>query len=151
MFPRRVSGETVTRAPAAQFRARWNVLAVCGAVGFGLSLAVHLLTFAGIAAQESVPATWALQGGALLLFFVAVWRLNARRSPTTGGIPAWAWIAIALLVVYAFVNFFATPGLPPAVAPVGVRDPLPALRLMRVFSGHWLVFYAFPTACFLYR
>jgi len=34
MFPRRVSGETATRAPAAQFRARLNVLAVCAAIVF---------------------------------------------------------------------------------------------------------------------
>ena len=121
-------------------RADWNGLAVCAAIGFGLSLAVHLLTFVGIAAQESFPLTWALQFGALPLFFLAVWRLNSRRRSGAGGIPAWGWIGLAILCIYAFVNFFTTPVAAPA-----------AIRTMRLFSGHWLVFYAFPTMCFLYR
>ncbi len=127
-------------APARIPRADWNLLAVCGAIGFGLSLAVHLLTFVGIAAQESIPATWVLQAGVFPLFFIAVWRLNARRGSDAGGVPAWGWIGLALLCIYAFVNFFVTPGMAPA-----------AIRIMRMFSGHWLVFYAFPTVCFLYR
>lgn len=132
-------------------RADWNALAACGAIGFGLSLAVHLLTFAGIAAQAAVPATWLLQAGVFPLFFIAVWRLNSRRRPDAGGVPAWAWIGLALLCLYAFVNFFVTPGMAPASAPAGAQDSQSAIRIMRMFSGHWLVFYAFPTLCFLYR
>jgi hypothetical protein len=143
--------------PNSAQKANWNWLAIFGVSGLCLSLVVHLLTFIGVAAQESVPATWILQLGIFPLGFTLIWRMRKWRDPnrkinlSSRGegltdllkyFPTWIRFSGALLFVYVIINFLVT------VPSVG--SPVAAVQGMRAFSGGWLILYAIPTVFFLY-
>jgi hypothetical protein len=145
---------------------QWNFFAVWCCLGFALSAIVHALSYFGIAAQEIVPAVWALHVGIFPPFFVAVWRLRHWRtrqgrwsyrtqwSALRPYVPRWAYPIGIVLAVYKFVNFFlATSHLPQRgrpVSPVSVSAHDIAIYTIRAFSGHWLIFYFLPALFFLY-
>jgi membrane protease YdiL (CAAX protease family) len=137
-------------------------VALFGVAGFLLSLAVHALTFVGVAAQEYSGAVWALHIGVFPLFFPFVWQMRrwqeGRRlhwRQLLRYLPRWALVAAPALFVYTGVNFMlAMSHLPErsesSVAAGHVETHEERLYTVRAFSGHWLVFYALPTLFFLF-
>jgi hypothetical protein len=139
-------------------------LAIYGIVGFTLSLLVHLLSYAGVAAQEHVPLTMLLHVAIFPLFLVFIlrvkrwetgswWNRGLRWRAMLPYLPVWARVAVPLLFVYATINFFTSMSrLPPHGAGGGPAPPSyeAAVYDARLFSGHWLVFYAVPTLFFLF-
>ncbi len=118
-----------------------------GIAGFVASLVVHVATLAGVVVSE---AAFVLHLGVFVTFFPVVLGLVglAKRNgvdPRDRGaqlalqlgvlraLPVWQKVAVGLIFVYAFVNFFLTfgNGLDPGTPP------------LRGFSGHWLAFYFF--------
>jgi hypothetical protein len=105
--------------------------------GFFASAAVHGAALLGVAAPSYV---FALHVGVFLVFFPAV--LLQRRLLVSGdrrrvwsellrGCPGWIAALVPLLFVYTFFNF--------------ARDAAPqhedAVKTIRIFSGHWMLFY----------
>ena len=143
-------------------RPQWRPLAVFGVAGFVLSLAVHGLTYVGVAAQEFSGAVWALHVGVFPLFFPFVWQLRrwqqGRRllwRQLLRFMPRWALVAAPVLFVYAGLNFLlAMSHLPERTenaiggSTMGTREE--RLYTARAFSGHWLVFYGLPSLFFLF-
>lgn len=145
------------------FRPRFQptALGVLGLLGFAASLAVHVLSYAGIAAAEHVPAVWALHVGIFPLFFALVLRMRHwsgtsrqwdwwKQPPMRELLryfPAWVKTLVPVLFFYVFVNFFlATAGAMAVEA--GGRQTLAPVDSARAFSGHWLIFYLLPALFF---
>jgi hypothetical protein len=117
------------------------------AVGFVLSLIVHLAGLAGIAPPGG-GLVWGLHAGAIVVSLPVV--LVATRiagglnhkdawKVMLSGCPNWMRQAFFVLFAYAILNFLwfavTTSGQP---KPKGVAPP----SVIRGFSGHWMVFYA---------
>lgn len=139
---------------------RVRILVVYGLLGFALSLAVHVLSYAGIAAQEYVPTVWALHAGVFPLFFAFVFGWNRFQGSRDAGwgellayVPPWVRVALPVLFVYVLVNFFYTVSQLPSAEELRSTPQMiqrEELYDARGFSGHWLLFYALPTLFFLY-
>lgn len=119
-----------------------------GLVGFALSLAVHLATFTNLGVPDAAVA---LHLGVFVAFVPVVFALKnwvearggdfsewrsqwAAFKAVFAGIPRWQALGLVGLFVYTLVNFnleFARL--------VSGRD---AGFSYRLFSGHWMVFYA---------
>ncbi|HEU4560979.1 MAG TPA: hypothetical protein VFS20_24215 [Longimicrobium sp.] len=131
-----------------------------GVLGFALSLAVHVLSYAGIAAQEYVPAVWALHAAVFPLFFAFVFGWNRFQGHREAGwdellryVPRWVRIAFPVLFVYVLINFFYVTWQLPSAGELRTTTLLIQREEMydaRGFSGHWLLFYALPALFFLY-
>lgn len=148
---------------------------VLAALGFFAALGVHVAALLGLPVQDQLPHVWALHVGIFVVFLPAVLYLkknSASNDPLAlfRGMPAWVVVAILALFLYAFINFFvslsATGG-----ATSDIRDGQYVLQNkgrvlreiteaeyiagraaeVRLFSGHWLLFYALPAAVFLLR
>src|SRR4051812_26489515 len=96
---------------------RWNIrpfaFLCLAAGGFVLSLAVHLLAFAGIHFPGEDFAML-LHGGVFVVWFPAIITLRQSAPAVPRGdlwkliakAPLWMRIAVGVLMVYAMVNFF---------------------------------------------
>ena len=116
------------------------------AVGFLLSLAVHVVSIAGIALPNRAPV-FALHVGVFVVWVpvvIATIRIprgsNRRESfeNALSGAPAWMSHGLQLLFLYALLNF-ALFALNAPEHPARASTPP---SLVRGFSGHWLLFYA---------
>src|SRR5262245_11781137 len=121
-------------------------LALVSAVGFALSLLVHLGAWVGVAPPK---AAWGLHIGIFVVWVPTVLvsqqltRHFTRRElwkAALRGAPAWTAIALKCLMVYAIANFVLfmfqdTQG----------QESNDALQA-RGFSGHWLMFYGAAAA-----
>ena len=115
-----------------------------GVVGFALSLAVHVAALTG---HPPPGAAVALHVGVFVAFVPVIFALKCWveergydfRGQWAGprellrGIPGWQKLGLAVLFVYATVNFLVG-----FAAVVGAPDSGFSFRL---FSGHWLLFY----------
>lgn len=145
------------------------------AIGFAASVVVHALALLGKPLQDALPAIWGLHVGIFLVFFPAVFEL--RRTSAKGdpfalmrGVPTWAAALVAVLLLYALVNFFASFTGAVAGSPE-IRDGQYVLinkgkfirhltaeeyvqgraNTLRGFSGHWMLFYAVSAVVLLLR
>ncbi len=118
-------------------------------VGLAASLAVHLVTFTAYAPPR---AALALHLGVFattlpVLFAAKAWaEERARDLGTIAGrwsiatalvrpVPTWQKVAFVVLAVYVSINF--------AVSLARLADGPGAGLELRLFSGHWMLFYAF--------
>jgi hypothetical protein len=122
-------------------------LAILAALGFAISLFVHLAAWAGIAPPK---AAWALHIGIFVVWLPTV--LVSQRltrdfkqrefwTAALRGAPPWASTALKLLMGYAIANFvlfmFQT-----SESGSKLNEAIQA----RGFSGHWLIFYGAAAA-----
>jgi hypothetical protein len=133
--------------------------------GLGASVLVHSLTFIGISAAEYVPWVWVLHLG----IFIAIIPLVGKRD-LLAGVPPWASTAVAIVSVYAIVNFFLFILLVRGGGPEIVNGKYvlashgSVIRelsereyhwqqayVLRGFSGHWMMFYLPPALYWWYR
>ena len=162
-----MSSDAAPPAPIVP-RVRGTVLAGFCLAGLALSLAVHLLSYVGVAAQTVVPAVWVLHVAIFPPFLVLLLRMMRWRGPRDGPFssrpfqwrallpffPRWVAPLVVVLFVYVFVNFFwAGAHLPgrgtaPTIGDGSAHEI--AVYTMRAFSGHWLVFYLVCALFFLY-
>jgi hypothetical protein len=117
------------------------------AVGFGLSVVVHLMALFGRPSPLG-GMWWVLHVGMFVVFIPALlvqqrltkgFKPKERWDAALRGCPAWVPRALQALAVYALVNFirfaWAVQGKPQAGG-----EPPP--EVMWGFSGHWMLFYA---------
>ncbi len=118
-------------------------------LGFAISLVVHGASWFGVALADET-AFFVLHAGAIILWFPAVfcstqlakganrhefWKVALR------GCPGWLKLLTGLFFAYAIVNFFLGMALqgPFGEADGGGRGPVAGT--IRIFSGHWMVFF----------
>jgi hypothetical protein len=141
--------------------------------GFILSLVVHVSAMLGVDVTSRFPGVWLLQVGIFVVLLPLVFALgrDLGAKPTfkqiAASVPRWAIALGALILVYAFVNFFlfmvdsegGSPGMEDrkfVLLNHGtlVRERTAAefvrfqANIVRGFSGHWLVFFYLPAAYF---
>jgi hypothetical protein len=127
------------------------------ALGFAISLGVHLLALSG-RLPPGGKAVYAMHFGLFVVWIPAVlvaMRLSqGQRSRLSwdqilDGCPAWMRYAAMGLFGYAFLNFFLAFGIPAQNNFGGELTP----EVLRGFSGHWMLFYglAFATLLSAYR
>jgi len=150
------------------------IVSMLAFLGFFLSLAAHLSTFSSLNLIQDFPAVWALHIGAIALFLPVAYSQRRELGKKRGGnqafkqlighMPMWARPLLAVFAVYAFINFFI--GMNATVShdknniseekePVTTKikaDGGNYERLqLRMFSGHWMIFYLIPACYFLSR
>ncbi|HEY4968851.1 MAG TPA: hypothetical protein VII35_03035 [Steroidobacteraceae bacterium] len=118
-------------------------------LGFGLSVAAHVLALTGIVPPLPQPMfVFALHAGIFIVFVPAVLisRQRAQGGARTNlndiarGSPLWIGALLLLLFAYAVVNFvlvFSLDNAPRGTALTGNEF----LKTLRGFSGHWMLFY----------
>jgi hypothetical protein len=146
--------------------------------GLALAVLVHVGALLGINGAERHPWVWGLHMGIFLVFIPAVYTSKAgfKRNgrPTFSelreGVPDWLVALGAVLILYAIANFFlsaaVTEGGQPAMRAGKfvllnhgkfVREitagEYAALNTnaLRLFSGHWMIFYFMSFAMLKYR
>jgi hypothetical protein len=144
-------------------------------LGFVAAFGVHVAALLGLPIQDRVPQVWALHVGIFVVFIPAVFYLKkdtAANDPLAlfRGTPPWTVVALLALFLYAFINFFVSLSATGGATP-DIRDGQYVLHRkgqvvrqlseaeysagraaeVRLFSGHWLLFYAMPAAVFLVR
>lgn len=145
-------------------------------LGFVLSLGVHGSSLFGVDVQNQLPAVWLLHLGIFVVFIPMVLQLRSSKHKSDAavvfrGLPVWAGATIALLAVYALLNFFVALGPSMAEGSPKIQDGKFVLEkkgkvmrqiseteyhsrqasVVRGFSGHWLIFYFVPFANFSLR
>jgi hypothetical protein len=151
------------------------IFGTLAALGFTAALGVHIAALLGIPIQDLVPQVWALHVGIFVVFIPTI--IHLRRTTEESdplamfrGMPVATVVTLAVLFVYAFLNFFISlPATGGATADIRdgqyilhrkgtvvremSRTEYDAARAaqLRGFSGHWLVFYGLPAAVFLFR
>jgi hypothetical protein len=151
-----------------------HFMASIAAMGLALSLAVHTASLFGVDVMSLVPFVWALHVGVFIVFAPAVLlarkRFGARPvlAELRQAFPGWVKVLAGVFFAYAVINFyvsFSSMAGTPAVK-VGqyvlenhgriVRALSSAeytslrARVIRGFSGHWMVFYFFGFAYFAF-
>jgi hypothetical protein len=129
--------------------------ALLAALGLALSIACHAAALAG-AAIPGGDAVWALHAGIFVVWLPAV--VLAKRMARHGrradfwklalsGCPAWARYALYGLFGYALLNFIH--GMSTHASDRHGADAMDFEAQVRLFSGHWMVFYgaALATLC----
>jgi hypothetical protein len=127
--------------------ALFPALMILTACGFVVSLAVHVSAIAGIALVRN-PGFFGLHVASILLFIPAAKAANRqRRSQSLDVIvkswPEWLRIPVYLFFYYAIFNFalgfilllLQQPGYS------GIENGGPSARVIRLFSGHWMIFF----------
>jgi len=151
-----------------QLRARasltgWGAYA---AVLLLVSAVVHAGTYLGYTLTPNTPLFFALHVG-IFPVFIALVRQSRDWQPERSGpfglrypqldwrewrpfLPRWAPRVVAILWAYAIANFlFASIHLP-SHASTALLTQVQTMYLARMFSGHWMVFYALPLLFFTY-
>ena len=123
-----------------------------------ISAVAHALALTGRMLFTGVAMMVTLHAGAILLgFATAIFARRASRDEPlrrrvqyvlSAGGPGWLGALISLLFVYALVNFFwvMTSGALPHGHTGQNQLSAPGIRL---FSGHWMLFYGLEFAVFL--
>ena len=151
-----------------------SLFGALAAFGFALSAAVHAAALFGVPVQDVIPFVLSLHVGIFIVLIPAIFAM--RRATDKGdpfallrGMPRWTVGIFALLFVYAFTNFFAFTGA--SAGSPEIRDGQYVLmrkgkvirtitaqeyvqgraNTLRVFSGHWMFFYAVSAAVLLVR
>jgi hypothetical protein len=117
---------------------------VLGVLGFGCSVAVHVLSWLGVGLPQWLMG---LHVGIFVVFFPAIlvarpltvdfkqkdfWKAALR------GAPPWVSTYGKVLVAYVFLHFFAS---------MAVHFPPDRnIENFRIFSGHWMIFYGVAAA-----
>ncbi|WP_165069154.1 hypothetical protein [Paludisphaera rhizosphaerae] len=134
----------------------YRLFMALAAVGLALSLLVHLSAILGVP-QPLGPSAWMLHLGVFVVWIPTMvvgfrlirevgfdrkdyWKIALR------GAPRWLRWAAHGVFVYTFLNFIlCIPMLPPKKAAAAKKPPgfqdAPA-AVWRMFSGHWMAFYA---------
>lgn len=155
-----------------------QLLAVLALAGLALALVVHVSALLGVNSADRYPWVWGLHVGIFLVFFPAVITSKAdlRRGERPSfrelreGVPDWLVVVGAVFMLYAFANFF--------LASAGIESGQPVARAgkfvlenhgklvreltagefealnassLRLFSGHWMVFYFMSFVMLKYR
>ena len=142
-------------------------LALLAAVGLALSVTAHALTFVAPERAATSGGFWLLHLGLFVVFVPAV--LSLRKlgpkpalKAVFGPAPRWMFALVATAFVYAFVNFILEMVLSGGGVPTERGDGTFAMmshgtlirelsrpeymlakaRVMRGFSGHWMLFYS---------
>ncbi|HEY2069793.1 MAG TPA: hypothetical protein VGG48_09590 [Rhizomicrobium sp.] len=107
-----------------------RILQYLAAIGFGLSLFVHVAALLG--ATPFGEAAFFLHGGIFVLAIptMAITRGCDKRD-TFDGCPAWMQTAFPILFAYAMFNFLRGAG----------HHGHDLTLALRMFSGHWMIFY----------
>jgi len=136
---------------------RPTLLTLYSASGLAIAAVVHFGSYLGTTIQPTNPLFFALHLGVFPAFGLCVFRSQRwqgkRRlfSESEPGhmeelmayFPRWVFTVAALLFAYTFANFWLSFG--HLSTNHGTPSPHEALMTVRAFSGHWLLFYAFPT------
>lgn len=150
-------------------------LGIGALAGFAISFVVHISALMGFDLAATIPAIWALHAGVFVFFapFVFLCRkeLGDKRNLwfLRKGVPNWLAVLGGTIFVYAGMNFLLfmlhTEGGTPAIQDGKyvllnhgklIRQLTPTeftsfkTNELRGFSGHWLFFYFFPAAYFLF-
>ena len=150
-------------------------LAGLALAGFALSLWVHISALRGIDLSRQYPQVWALHAGVFVVFLSMVFasRRVLGRKPTLRQwrelLPRSVGLLCAAVMLYALVNFFVgalsmQSGTPDVVDGQYVMqdhghvvrtisaEQYEAARAseLRMFSGHWMIFYFVPFAFFAF-
>ncbi|MGV8118980.1 MAG: hypothetical protein AB2L14_04365 [Candidatus Xenobiia bacterium LiM19] len=143
-------------------------LLILALAGFTLSLLAHILSFFDVDVQSEYPYVWLLHIGIFVVFIPAILFLKKRRQNDilARTSPAFRVLAFALFI-YAFFNFFFTIFLlkQGGCNPVSengtyyLKNKGHIVREIseneyekqraydvRLFSGHWMIFYLFGAA-----
>jgi len=140
------------------------LLALLAVLGLGLSAMVHVSTFLGIEPTTLFPAAWLLHLGifALIIPLVLIQKkqdkvLRPRKGPPFADAPRWMNFLVGFLFLYAFVNFAVNMMLMPGKTSHAAATTRPQVETSseelqrrhqeniygpRLFSGHWMLFYA---------
>lgn len=124
-----------------------RLLALCGAIGFTISLGVNVAAWMGKVILPQ-PFFFIMHVGIFPLWFIMIFvlRRNGRTSRDwkrlLRGAPEWTVNFTYILFGYTFLNF----ALFMFAAPKKSSGPPQALQ-WRGFSGHWMLFYFVSAAC----
>jgi hypothetical protein len=163
-----------------------KILAILAALGFAVSLVVHLATYLGVNVSRHVPAVWLLHVGVFIVFVpmvITIYTKSGKSRPQSGGdfwrqffnpMPRWVRLLSYGLFAYVAINFILFVALSRDGSPdvIGgkyvlrsdgrveeqrvIREitmeeyDLREARVVRGFSGHWLVFYLIAALYFWY-
>jgi hypothetical protein len=146
-------------------------------VGFAVSLIIHLLTFLGLNLNERVPWIWILHLGIFIVFVpMLIAPLNWERKHWwrnfLAPMPKWVHYIAYGFFAYGIINFLIFISLSMEGSP-DIRDGKYVLRsdgrvedqrvireiskeeydlrndrIVRGFSGHWMIFYLIPALYF---
>jgi hypothetical protein len=138
---------------------------VYGVVGLLLSAFIHVGSFGRMIVPSDSGVFLLMHAGIFPLFFVFVTRAREWQVSTSGKVNGWSfdfrhslpsaellahfpWWAIVFvlgLFIYAMINFFLATGVEfGRVSSGGLTD----VQSARLFSGHWMLFYAMPAVFF---
>lgn len=145
-------------------------------IGFVLSLLAHGATFLGMNPQQAFPWVWALHLGIFAALLPLLFILKQKTGAPFGRIdtraiartvPPWLKIVCGIFIAYAAVNFALGIGLSQGGAPdiwdgryvlqnkgTLIREltaqeyQLHQAYEVRIFSGHWMVFYLLIAAAY---
>ena len=144
---------------------RPTFFSVYGVVGLVLSAFIHVGSFGRLVVPEDSGVFLLMHVGIFPLFFVFATRWREWQVSTSGKVNGWSydlrsslpsaellahfpWWAIVFvlgLFIYTVINFFLALGMGFGhVASGGLTDAQRA----RLFSGHWMLFYAVPAVFF---
>ena len=153
---------SISQLPARARITGWGVYA---ALLLLISTVVHAGTFVGRSLSQNAPLFIGLHIGIIPVIIALVLRSHRWQRERRGPfgyyrqldwrewrpfLPAWASRVLAVLTAYAIVNFlFAVVHLPLRGTGAVLTDGQ-AIYMARMFSGHWLVFYATPLLFFTY-
>jgi hypothetical protein len=150
----------------------------CAFIGFGISLVVHLLTFLGLNISEHVPWIWVLHLGIFVFGVPMVFssiNLEGRKDfwrKYFAPMPHWVRYVVYGFFAYTAINFIIFFALTHEGSP-DIRGGKYVLRsdgrpedqrvireiskeeydlrndrILRGFSGHWMIFYLVPALYF---
>lgn len=152
-----------------------RILGFISFIGFASALVVHIAALMGIDVADNIPAVWGLHVGIFLVFvpFVFSSRKSLGAKPTfaqlRAAFPMWI-VGLGIgMFAYALVNFALVMqemegGTPSIVNGKFVLMNHKALireltaaeysafkaNEVRIFSGHWMLFYFMPFAYFMF-
>jgi hypothetical protein len=151
---------------------RWGLV---GLVGFGVALAVHVLTIRGVDVSSRFPYIWAMHA-VVLLYYVSlfllipeVFQYGRHFNIWLDNLPGWALLGNGILLAYAAVNFVVCLHLMGG----GGADIVNGEHVLtshgqvlaqlteaqyhvkrayqqRMFSGGWVAFWLVAANCFLF-
>ena len=151
-----------------EFRARARVTGwgVYAALFLLMSAVVHAGTHVGSGRSPGAPLFIGLHLGIFPVFIALLLRSRSWQRQRSGPfglsyrqldwrewqpfLPAWAPGVVAILGAYAFANFFFAAVHLPLRGTSAVQTHDQSVYMARMFSGHWLVFYALPLLFFTY-
>jgi hypothetical protein len=155
------------------------ILSIVAFIGFFLSLAAHLSTFTNTNLIHDFPLVWGLHAGAMAVCIPMIltegkatgWKKEGGKQSWQrflGQLPFLARGVVMAFAIYAFVNFFI--GIiytQKSGGDIVERDGQYVTKqgrevtkeqfdesqrmLLRMFSGHWMIFFLYPACYYLFR